>query len=129
MLLCLIQERDPIDGPMPGLDTRLCLLLSIIPLVIANLIEEEENASIDEACCGSTNHWKEKRILGKRRNDLISSLQELGDYQGLLTPPQSAVTAANQAAARAMLFVSGISVGSAYFDCINMKDMPINCCK
>lgn len=121
------RERDPIDGPMPGLDTRLCLLLSIIPLVIANLIEEEENASIDEACCGSTNHWKEKRILGKRRNDLISSLQELGDYQGLLTPPQSAVTAANQAAARAMLFVSGISVGSAYFDCINMKDMPINC--
>ncbi|KAJ4722356.1 mediator of RNA polymerase II transcription subunit 33A [Melia azedarach] len=126
-LRLLQRERDPIEGPMPRLDPRLCMLFSVTTLVIADLIDEEESATIDEAECGSTNHWKEKRVPGNRRNDLVSSLQVLGDYQGLLTPPQSVISAANQAAAKAMLFVSGISVGSAYFECINMKDMPINC--
>lgn len=114
---------------MPRLDPRLCMLFSIITLLIADLIDEEESAPNDETECGFTNHWKEKKVSGKCRNDLVSSLQVLGDYQGLLTPPQSVVSAANQAAAKAMLFVSGIDVGSAYFECINMKDMPINCCK
>ncbi|KAG2727387.1 hypothetical protein I3843_01G150500 [Carya illinoinensis] len=126
--LRLVQrERDPIEGPVPRLDTRLCILLSITTLVIADLIEEEESVSVDETECGATNHWKEKNVTGKRRNDLVSSLQMLGDYQGLLTPPQSVVSAANQAAAKAMFFVSGISVGSAYFECIGVKDVPINC--
>lgn len=114
---------------MPRLDPRLCMLLSITTLVIADLIEEEESVSNYESECGSTNHWKEKGRTRKRREDLVSSLQVLGDYQGLLTPPQSVVSVANQAAAKAMLFVSGINVGSAYFECISMKDMPINCCK
>ncbi|XWS13569.1 hypothetical protein CRYUN_Cryun36dG0048300 [Craigia yunnanensis] len=128
--LRLVQrERDPIEGPVPRLDTRLCMLLSIITLVISDLIEEEkeESASVDETEYGSTNRWKEKKFPTKRRDDLVSSLQVLSDYQGLLAPPKSVVSAANQAAARAMLFVSGINVGSAYFECVNMKDMPINC--
>lgn len=97
----------------------------------ANLIEEEENTPIDESECGSTNHWKEKELPGQRRIDLVSSLQLLGDHQTLLSPPQSVVSAANQAAAKAMLFVSGINVGtgSAYSECISMNNMPINCCK
>lgn len=105
------------------------MLLSIIALVVADLIEEEESAPIDETECGSTNHWKEKDVPGMRRINLVSSLQMLGDYHGLLTPPQSVTSAANQAAAKAMFFVSGIGVGSAYFECINVKDMPINFCK
>lgn len=96
--------------------------------MVADLIEEEENVPINESEWGSTNHWKEKNVK-KRHNALVSSLQLLGDYQSLLIPPQSVVSAANQAAAKAMLFVSGINVGSAYFECINMNDMPINCCK
>lgn len=107
----------------------MCVLLSITPLVIADLIDEEEAAPNDETECGYRNQWKENKGPWERRNELVSSLQVLGDYQGLLTPPQSVVSAANQAAAKAMLFLSGISVGSAYFECINMKDMPINCCK
>lgn len=114
---------------MPGLDTRLCILLSITTLVVADLIEEEESAPNDETECCSTNHLKEKNVTGKRRNDLRSSIQMLGNYQDLLTPPQSVVSAANQAAAKAIFFVSGISVGSAYFECIGVKDMPVNCCK
>ncbi|KAE8734115.1 Mediator of RNA polymerase II transcription subunit 33B [Hibiscus syriacus] len=128
--LRLVQrERDPIEGPLPRLDTRLCMLLSIIILVVADLIEEDEGAPSDEKEYGSTttNHWKEMKFSRKRRDDLVSSLQVLGDYQGLLAPPKSVVSAANQAAARAMLFVSGINVGSAYFECINIKDMPISC--
>ncbi|XP_004486114.1 mediator of RNA polymerase II transcription subunit 33A isoform X2 [Cicer arietinum] len=125
--LRLVQrERDPIEGPMPHLDTRLCMLLCITPLVVANLIEEEEPIPIDEKD-SVTDHWKEKRVPGKCRNDLVSSLQVLGDYQSLLTPPQSVITAANQAAAKAMLFISGITVGSAYFDCLAMTEMPVDC--
>jgi len=97
--------------------------------VVADLIAEDENTPIDESECGSTNHWKENFFSGKRRIDLVSSLQLLGDYQTLLSPPQSVVSSANQAVAKAMLFVSGINVGSTYSECISMKDLPINCCK
>ncbi|KAL4310939.1 hypothetical protein GQ457_01G032780 [Hibiscus cannabinus] len=128
--LRLVQrERDPIEGPIPRLDTRLCMVLSIIILVVADLIEEDEGAPSDEKEYGSTttSHWKEMQFPRKLRDDLVSSLQVLGDYQGLLAPPKSVVSAANQAAAKAMLFVSGINVGSAYFECVNIKDMPISC--
>ncbi|KAI4345554.1 hypothetical protein L6164_012665 [Bauhinia variegata] len=126
--LRLVQrERDPIEGPMPHVDTRLCMLLCIIPLVVADLIEEEEHVLNDETDNGPTDHWKEKKVLGKCRNGLVSSLQILGDYQSLLAPPQSVLSAANQASAKAMLFVSGITIGSAYFECLCMKEMPIDC--
>lgn len=126
--LRLVQrERDPIEGPMPHLDTRLCMLLCIIPLVVGDLIEEEEGTPVDEKDSGPTDCWIEKKISGKCRHDLVSSLQVLGDYQSLLTPPQSVGAAANQAAAKAMLFVSGITIGSAYFDCLSMTEMPVDC--
>ncbi|OVA20077.1 hypothetical protein BVC80_1665g39 [Macleaya cordata] len=121
------RERDPIEGPVPRLDTRLCLLLSITTLAIADIIEEEEVVVIDEKERNSTNQWNDKQAGGKRRDDLISSLKTLGDYESLLTPPQSVISAANQAAAKAMMFVSGLAVGSGYFDCISMNDMPMNC--
>ncbi|XP_027364485.1 mediator of RNA polymerase II transcription subunit 33A isoform X3 [Abrus precatorius] len=127
--LRLVQrERDPIEGPMPHLDTRLCMLLCIIPLVVADLIEEEEERTpADDKDSGLTYHWKEKKVTGKCRHDLVSSLQVLGDYQSLLTPPQSVAAAVNQAAAKAMLFVSGITAASAYFDCLSMTEMPVDC--
>lgn len=114
---------------MPRLDTRLCMLLCITTLVVANLIEEEEIEPTNEVECDSINGWKEKDLPGNRRYDLVSSLQVLGDYQGLLTPPESVVSAANQAAAKAMLILSGVNVGSAYFECISIKEMPINFCE
>ncbi|KAK6913868.1 hypothetical protein RJ641_021189 [Dillenia turbinata] len=126
--LRLVQrERDPIEGPVPHLDTRLCILLSITTLVVADLIEEEESGLVDDTENYSNNHWKEKQDLGTRRKDLVSSLQVLGDYQALLTPPLSVISAANQAAAKAMMFLSGIDMDSGYFECISMKDIPANC--
>lgn len=105
------------------------MLLSITPLVIVNIIEEEESSLIDEAGRSPTNQRKEKQISVKRRKDLISSLQLLGDYEGLLTVPQSLSLVANQAAAKAMMFVSGLAAGGGYLDYMTMNDFPVNCCE
>ncbi|KNA04417.1 hypothetical protein SOVF_199670 isoform A [Spinacia oleracea] len=115
------RERDPMEGPVPRLDTRMCVLLSITPLVVADLIEEEENP-LDES-----DNWKERHEPYTRRKSLVSCLQILGDFQSLLSPPQSIVSSANLAAARAMMFVAGIDVADGYFECINVNDLPINC--
>lgn len=123
----LFKERDPSEGPVPRLDTCLCLLLSITPLAIINIIEEEENSAIDEANHCFTNKKQEKQTPGELRNDLVSSVQQLGDYEGLLTPPGSVSSVANQAATKAMMFLSGISVGSGYLDGITLCDKPVNC--
>ncbi|KAI9115091.1 hypothetical protein K1719_014104 [Acacia pycnantha] len=120
------RERDPIEGPMPRIDTRLCMLLCIIPLVITEFIEEDEMTPIHESDSGPTDHLKDKRVPGNCRGELESSLQVLGDYQSLLVPPQSIVAAANQAAAKAMLSISGITIGSAYFESLTMQEMPID---
>ncbi|KAI5680325.1 hypothetical protein M9H77_01552 [Catharanthus roseus] len=98
------------------------MLLSITPLAIVNIIEEEENFLVGET--DFTSPRKEKQLVGSRRQDLVVSLQKLTDYEGLLTPPLSVSSSANQAAARAMLFLSGLSVGSGYFDGISLNDMP-----
>lgn len=113
------RERDSSEGPVPRLDTCLCLLLSITPLAIVNLVEEEEMN------CSSTNQTKESSR--KCRQDLVFSLQQLGDYEGLLTPPLPAAPLANLAAAKAMMFLSGVSVGSGYFEGMSLHDMPVNC--
>lgn len=97
--------------------------------MVADLIEEDENALRDETQYGSSSQCLEKRVPGNCRRGLVSSLEMLGNFQGLLIPPQSTVSAANQAAAKAMFFISGIDVENAYSECILMKDMPTNCCK
>ncbi|XP_074368314.1 mediator of RNA polymerase II transcription subunit 33A-like isoform X2 [Apium graveolens] len=126
--LRLVQrERDPSEGPVPRLDTCLCLLLSITPLAIVNIIEEEEIFLMDEAEYCSANQKNGKKVSAELRNDLVSSVQQLGDYEGLLTPPGSVSSVANQAATKAMMFLSGLSVGSGYLDGITLSDKPVNC--
>lgn len=87
--------------------------LCIVPLVVANIIEEREYAFVME----------------KPRDDLITSLKVLGEFPGLLFPPQCVVSAANKAATKAIMFLSGGNVGKSCYDVINMKDMPTNCGK
>ena len=41
----MLQERDPQEGPIPHLEACLCVLLSIIPLAIANVLEDEAKFS------------------------------------------------------------------------------------
>lgn len=113
---------------MPHLDTRLCMLLCIMPLVVSSLVEEEERIPTGDTENGHADQWNEQ-VLGKCRKDLVLSLQSLGDHQSLLVPPQSVAAAANQAAAKAMLVASGITIGSASFECFNLTETPIDCCK
>lgn len=124
----IFQERDPSEGPEPRLDTYLCMLLCITTLAVAEIIEEDESKLIDETEQSINNHRKED-TAGKRRKDLVTSLQLLGDFEGLLTPPQSVSSVANQAAAKAIMFISGPTVGSGYTECMGTNDMPMNCCK
>lgn len=128
-LLFFKQERTPSEGPKPHLDTRMGILVSITTLTVANIIEEEEGELIDETEHGPSSKRKDNQVQGERRKDLITSLQLLGDYESLLTPPQSACLAANQAAMKALLFISGITVSSGYYDCVSANDMPMNFCE
>ncbi|KAJ1695236.1 hypothetical protein LUZ63_011934 [Rhynchospora breviuscula] len=93
--LRLVQRaREPVSGPVPHLDSRLCLLLSIVPLTIAILLKEESDAvyGIDS---DST-----------MKQGLVACLQSLMQFTGLLSPPEPVIEAANNAATKAAVFVS-----------------------
>jgi len=106
----------------------MCMLLSITTLVVTYIIEEEEGQLIEEAeHSPTTSKGTEKPALGKCRGELITSLQLLGDYESLLTPPQPVLVEANQAAAKAILFLSGNPVGSGYMEYTN--GLPIKYCE
>ncbi|XP_027358349.1 mediator of RNA polymerase II transcription subunit 33B-like [Abrus precatorius] len=123
--LRLVQrERDPSEGPVPRLDTCLCMLLCIATLVVANIIEEEEGELMEEAERSPTNQRKDKQALGECRGELATSLKLLGDYEDLLNPPQSVTWVANQAAAKAILFISG---HNGYLESMNVNDLPTTC--
>lgn len=102
------------------------MLLCITTLVVANIIEEEEGGLMEEAERSPMSQRKDKPALGECRGELVTSLQLLGDYQDLLNPPQSVIWVANQAAAKAAMFVSG---NSGYLEYMNVNDLPTNCCK
>ena len=104
--------------------------MSVTTLAIFDIIGEEETALNNEAECTTNFQRKEKHVSGKRRRDLVASLQQLGDFEDLLTPPVPVISVANQAAAKAMVFLSGLTVGSGSFpDGMSLNDMPVNCCK
>ena len=90
---------------------------------------EEECELIDESELSPTNQRIEKQPQGKRCKELVTSLQLLSDYDGLLTPPQYAVSVANQAAAKAIMFISNLPVSNGHYECVSVTDMPMNCCK
>ena len=71
MHIFLVQrERDPIEGPIFHLDSWLCILISITPLAIVSIIEEEERRlkdSNDNALGNNSNthnHDKGKKLSG-----------------------------------------------------------------
>lgn len=104
------------------------MLLSITTLAVTNIIEEEEAELMEEIEGDRTNQRKEQ-APGKRRKGLIMCLQRLGDYETLLTPPQSVCSVVNQAAAKAIMSRSGLTVSNGYYESVSVNDMPINCSK
>ncbi|XP_076901146.1 mediator of RNA polymerase II transcription subunit 33A-like [Bidens hawaiensis] len=125
--LRLVQrEGEAAEGPVPRLDTCLCLLLCTTTLAVGNIIDEE-NALLEEKDHKHMHHGNETQVLGNCRKSLVASLQQLGDFEGLLTPPPLVISIANQAAAKAILVASGISVGSGFLDGVTLNDMPNTC--
>uniref|UniRef100_A0A2P2K0V4 Mediator of RNA polymerase II transcription subunit 33A n=1 Tax=Rhizophora mucronata TaxID=61149 RepID=A0A2P2K0V4_RHIMU len=131
--LRLVQrERDPLEGPIPHLESRLCVLLTIVPLSIANILE-------DDACSSSlrgdaTTHYMdityEQHVGGKgqtsRKLGLISSLQVLGQFSGLLCPPELIIDAANIAAVKAACFICSTKNGKDGLVCGNYGDISVD---
>lgn len=105
------------------------MLLSVVILVIVHVVEEEEITLIHEAEQSTINQRQDTVSMGKRRQDLVSSLQRLDDFEGLLTPPPLVSSLANQAAVKAMMFVSGVTVVSGHMDGMSLNDFPINICE
>ncbi|KAJ4807429.1 Mediator of RNA polymerase II transcription subunit 33A [Rhynchospora pubera] len=68
------------------------MLLSIVPLSIAPLLNEEKNTIITEG-------------VSSRKQSLVACLQSLKQFASLLQPPQSVVSAANDAATKAVIVV------------------------
>ncbi|XP_066366779.1 mediator of RNA polymerase II transcription subunit 33A-like isoform X3 [Miscanthus floridulus] len=98
--LRLVQRGpDASEGPFPHLDSRLCMLLAIIPLSIATIVKEEVG-NLE----GDTTF-----VI---RGQLVSSLQILRQFFGLLSPPPAAVHLANTAARKAAVVLSNLKNGS-----------------
>ena len=92
------------------------MLLSITTLAIADIIMEADSL------CNETelnSHVNGKKVIGNLRNELMLSLQILGDYESLLVPPSCVIPAANQAATKAAMSISGISINNGYMDNVN----------
>ncbi|XP_040372606.1 mediator of RNA polymerase II transcription subunit 33A isoform X2 [Rosa chinensis] len=107
-----IHERDPLEGPVPHLESRLCVLLSIVPLAIAKVLEDEANlnsSSLKDTASGNAEngdgHEMNSKANTSRKHGLISSLKVLGNFSGLLCPPSSVSDSANSAATKAARFI------------------------
>ncbi|KAL6619463.1 hypothetical protein ACP70R_034602 [Stipagrostis hirtigluma subsp. patula] len=86
---------DTLEGPFPHLDSRMCMLLAIIPLSIATIVKEEA----DKLQAG---------MVSTIRGDLVSSLEILQQFSGLLSPPPAVAHLANTAARKAAFVLSGL---------------------
>ncbi|XP_042389930.1 mediator of RNA polymerase II transcription subunit 33A-like [Zingiber officinale] len=113
--LRLVQrDREPQEGPVPHLDARLCMLLSLVPLAILSVVKDDHDTPIpvSNSPMRSSPHGREGNNFTSRRHGLISSLKTLGQFSALLSPPPSVVNAANNAATKAAIFVSNFKAGN-----------------
>lgn len=95
------------------------MLLSIVPLAIVQLLKED--------CEMMTRSWTAyghdmEPNIPSRRQALIFSLQVLGQFPGLLSPPPSVVIAANDAASRAATFISNFRNGGDNLSPVSLRN-------
>lgn len=121
------QDREPLEGPIPHLDARLCMLLSIVPLSIVPLVKEEYEmpSLINKGITRSYGNETEENNFASRKHGLVSSLQVLGQFSGLLLPPPSVVNAANSAASKAATFISNLKTGSGNLGVPNLSESSV----
>ncbi|CAA6654567.1 unnamed protein product [Spirodela intermedia] len=127
--LRLVQrERESIEGPVPHLDARLCVLLSIAPLAIDSVMKDEvgmqstmrSDATIEMEPDCKDNYGENQ--FSNIKHGLISSIQLLRQFTGLLSPPPSVVMAANNAARKAASFISNFKNGTSSGNNIDRND-------
>ncbi|KAJ3688467.1 hypothetical protein LUZ61_017631 [Rhynchospora tenuis] len=100
--LQLVQRaRELKGGPVPHIESRLSMLLSIVPLSIAPILREENYTTSEGISAAS------------RKQSLVACLQSLTQYSSLLHPPQTLVSAANDAAAKAARVVRNVNMESS----------------
>lgn len=108
------------EGPKPHIESRMCMLLSHVPLACVILVEEEEKGVAGngnmrgESMSTSSGNGddKERMSQGVRRAANVLSLQVLGQFEGLLYPPKIAVAAANQAAASIATVIANLNANA-----------------
>uniref|UniRef100_A0A1D1Y8M9 GMP synthase [glutamine-hydrolyzing] n=2 Tax=Anthurium amnicola TaxID=1678845 RepID=A0A1D1Y8M9_9ARAE len=130
--LRLVQrEHEPVEGPIPHLDARLCILLSITPLAIVSVMKQEAGAESfmkSDAAKDIEPNFKEEveeNQYSNIRRGLISSIQLLRQFCGLLSPPPSVVIAANNAAGKGASFVSNFKNGTKSCNSIHHSDTSV----
>ncbi|WOL04556.1 mediator of RNA polymerase II transcription subunit 33A-like [Canna indica] len=126
--LRLVQrDREPLEGPVPHLDARLCMLLSIVPLVVVSIVKEEREMPypFGNNFLRTNSHGNRENKSSSRGNGLVSSLKLLGQFSALLSPPPSVVNAANNAATKAAVFVSNFKNGNGNLNAIGRNDSSI----
>lgn len=102
----ILQERDPPEGPIPHLVARLSVLLSIVPLAIANILRNDSEHNLSSVQVSMESEYgHEMKTDGSMKLGLISSVQVLGHFSGLLCPPALVIDEANQAARKAASFI------------------------
>lgn len=106
----------------------MCLLLSITTLSIADVINEDKSTINNQMENSNISQLQDTVLQGERHKALVHSLQLLGNFESLLVPPPSFISVANQAAAKALAFVSGIPVSVGFFESIGTNN-KLNCCK
>lgn len=102
MVTMLMQDRESFEGPHPHMESRLCMLLSILPIASGIVIEEEEKGQVHH----EGDDKEQRSVAGGRRAALETCVQVLGQFESLLVPPAVAVTAANQVASKVAAFLS-----------------------
>ncbi|XP_010278916.1 PREDICTED: mediator of RNA polymerase II transcription subunit 33A-like [Nelumbo nucifera] len=114
--LRLVQrERDPLEGPIPHLDARFCVLLCVVPLAIVHVLEDEREGTSSGNMGTNCNHGMGGTDYASRRQGLVACLKVLGQFSGLLSPPLSIASAANSAASKAANFISNFRNGNDGF--------------
>ncbi|KAJ7516930.1 hypothetical protein O6H91_21G004800 [Diphasiastrum complanatum] len=88
------REREFVEGPKPHVESRLCMLLSIVPLACSIVIEEEEKnqqlscrEDIPLECNTRFEKNEDRKTSYSRRRAFKCSLQVLAQFNYLLMPP------------------------------------------
>ena len=80
---------------------------------------------ISKGITRSYGNGAEENNFASRKHGLVSALQVLGQFSGLLLPPPSVVNAANSAASKAATFLSNLKTVGGNLGVPNRSDSSV----